>query len=71
MVLVLGDRLVLDKMRQTTFYIIILPIALAEIKPNRGFMKFNFKTPTTVREEYLYAPFREFRFDREHRMTFS
>ena len=30
-------------------------------------MKFNFKTPTTVREEYLYAPFREFRFNREKR----
>ena len=30
-------------------------------------MKFNFKTPTTVREEYLYAPFREFRFDRLRR----
>ena len=30
-------------------------------------MKFNFKTPTTVRKEYLYVPFRKFRFNREQR----
>lgn len=30
-------------------------------------MKFNFKTPSAVREEYLYSPFRKFRLNREQR----